>query len=158
LTLYPYVLLPTVAGLKSVDSAMEEAGQNLGSSPWRTFWTVTLPIVTPSVLSGALLVFIETLENFGVPFVLAEDKPILAVEAFNLFVGESAANPATAGVLGVLLVMATSLVLIIQRRYLGRRRFSTAARRSPPIIAVSPGLGRLASAYCWFVVFLALVP
>ena len=43
----------------------------------------------PSVLAGALLVFIETLENFGVPFVLAEDKPILAVEAFKLFVGET---------------------------------------------------------------------
>ena len=77
LTLYPYVLLPTVAGLKAIDASVEEAAQSLGSSRARTFWTVTLPIVIPSVLSGALLVFIETIENFGVPAVLAEDKPIL---------------------------------------------------------------------------------
>ena len=76
LTLYPYVLLPTLAGLKAIDVSVEEASQNLGASRWRAFWTVSLPLVIPSVLAGALLVFIETLENFGVPFVLAEDKPI----------------------------------------------------------------------------------
>jgi iron(III) transport system permease protein len=158
LTLYPYVLLPVIAGLKSVDSSMEEAGQNLGSSPWRTFWTVTFPIVVPSILSGALLVFIETLENFGVPFVLAEDKPILAVEAFKLFVGESGGNPASAGVLGVLLVLSTAMVLIIQRRYLARRRFATAARRTPPLLAPSKPVVTAASVCCWAVVLLALVP
>ena len=57
------------------------------------------------MLAGALLVFIETLENFGVPFVLAEDMPIFAVEAFKLFIGETAPNPASAGVLGVLLIL-----------------------------------------------------
>ena len=58
-----------------------------------------LPIVMPAILAGALLVFIETLENFGVPFVLAEDMPIFAVEAFKLFIGETAPNPSSAGVL-----------------------------------------------------------
>ena len=50
LTLYPYVLLPTVAALKAIDISVEEAAQSLGSSPARTFRTVTLPIVIPSVL------------------------------------------------------------------------------------------------------------
>ena len=53
---------------------INKLAQNLGSSLARTFWTVTLPIVVPSVLSGALLVFIETIENFGVPAVLAEAR------------------------------------------------------------------------------------
>src|SRR5690348_18030012 len=53
--------------------------------------------------------FIETLENFGVPIVLAEDKPILSVEAFKLFVGETDQNPSSAGVLGVLLIVSTAL-------------------------------------------------
>jgi iron(III) transport system permease protein len=158
LTLYPFVLLPTLAGLKAVDVSVEEASQNLGASRWRSFWTVTLPIVIPSVLSGALLVFIDTLENFGVPFVLAEDKPILAVEAYKLFVGETDTNPASAGVLGVLLVCTTALVIVIQRRYLGRRRFATGARRSPPLIEVGPGWRALATAYCWTVVLVSLVP
>ena len=158
LTLYPYVLLPTVAGLKALDISVEEASQNLGASRWRTFWKVIFPIVIPSILAGALLVFIETLENFGVPFVLAEDKPIMAVEAYKLFVGETDTNPASAGVLGVLLVLSTTLVVVIQRRYLGRRRFATGARRSPPLLEVGRGWRMLATAYCWGVVLASLVP
>ena len=59
LTLYPYVLLPTITGLKAIDVSVEEASRNLGASRWRGFWTVTLPIVLPSVLSGALCAWIS---------------------------------------------------------------------------------------------------
>jgi iron(III) transport system permease protein len=158
LTLYPYVLLPTMAGFKAVDVSVEEAARSLGSSPRRTLWTVTLPIVIPSILAGGLLVFIETLENFGVPFVLAEDMPIFAVEAFKLFIGETAPNPSSAGVLGVLLILTTAAVLLVQRRYLSARRFATGARAAPPILQVGPGLRIMAAVYCWIVVLLALVP
>ena len=158
LTLFPFVVFPTLAAFKAVDVSVEEAGQNLGSSRWRTFWTVTVPIVMPAVLAGALLVFIEAIESFGVPFVLAEDKPILAVEAYKLFVGELGGNPASAGVLGVILIVCTALALLLQRYYLGKRRFSTTARRTPPELVVAPWLRRLAAAYSWGIVLLALVP
>ncbi len=158
LTLYPYVLLPSIAGLKAIDVSVEEASRNLGASRWRSLLTVTLPIVIPSVLSGALLVFIETLENFGVPIVLAEDMPILSIEAFKLFVGEVDQNPASAGVLGVVLITCTAVLLLVQRRYLSRRRFATGARRSPPLIPAGQGLRLGATLYCWAVVILSLVP
>lgn len=158
LTLYPYVLLPTVAALKAIDVSVEEAAQSLGSSPARTFRTITLPIVIPSVLSGALLVLIETLENFGVPAVLAEDMPILSVETYKLFIGETAANPSAAGVLGVLLIVLTASVLIIQRRYLASRRFATGTRVAPPLIRIGTGWRIAATTYSWAVVLLALVP
>ena len=158
LTLYPYVLLPTVAAFKAVDVSMEEAAQGLGSSPARTVRTVILPIVLPAILAGALLVFIETLENFGVPFVLAEDLPIFAVEAFKLFIGETAPNPASAGVLATLLILTTVLVLLVQRHFLSSRRFATNARQAPPILKIGPAFRILATVYCWTVVLLALVP
>jgi iron(III) transport system permease protein len=158
LTLFPFVVFPTLAAFKAVDVSVEEAGQSLGASRWRTFWTVTVPIVMPAVLAGGLLVFIDAIESFGVPFVLAEDEPVLAVEAYKLFVGELGGNPASAGVLGVLLIGCTAAALLAQRYYLGRRRFSTAARRSPPELVVATWLRRVAAAYCWGVVLLALVP
>lgn len=158
LTLYPYVLLPTIAAFKAVDVSMEEAAQSLGSSPGRTVWTVTLPIVLPAILAGGLLVFIETLENFGVPFVLAEDMPIFAVEAFKLFIGETAPNPSSAGVLGVLLILTTTVVLLVQRRFLASRRFATNARQATPLLEVGAGVRAIAAVYCWAVVILALVP
>jgi iron(III) transport system permease protein len=158
LTLYPYVLLPTLAGFKAIDASVEEAAQNLGSSRLRTIWTVTLPIVIPSILSGALLVFIETIENFGVPVVLAEDKPILAVEAYKLFIGETATNPSAASVLGTLLIFLTATVLIIQRRYLANRHFATRASLATPTIKVQRSWRIIGVVYCWAVVLLALIP
>jgi len=158
LTLYPYVVLPAVAAFKSIDASVEEAAQNLGAPRGRTLRTVILPLALPSILAGGLLVFIEALENFGVPFVLAEDTPILAVEAFKLFVGETADNPASAGVLGVLLIACTVIALLAQRAALARRRYATMARRPAPLLAVSPSLRRLAGIYCWALVGAALVP
>ncbi len=158
LTLYPYVLLPTIAAFKAVDVSMEEAAQNLGSSPGRTIRTVILPIVLPAILAGALLVFIETLENFGVPFVLAEDLPIFSVEAFKLFIGETATNPSSASVLASLLILTTALVLVIQRRFLASRRFATNARQVPPLLRVGRAARTAAGLYCWLIVLLALVP
>ena len=155
---FPFVLIPVVAALKAVDVSVEEAGLNLGGTRWRTFRTVTFPIVIPSVLSGALLVFIETIESFGVPVVLAEDMPILAVETYKLFAGELGGNPASAGVLGVLLVVCTTAALLLQRGYLARRRFATGARTAPPEIRTGRGLRWLAAAFCWGVVLVALVP
>src|SRR5262249_55097625 len=116
--------------------SVEEAAQNLGAPRARTLRTVILPLAMPSILAGGLLVFIEALENFGVPFVLAEDKPILAVEAFKLFVGETADNPAAAGVLGMLLIACTVVALLAQRALLARRRYATMARRPAPLLAL----------------------
>ncbi|MBM3599256.1 MAG: iron ABC transporter permease [Alphaproteobacteria bacterium] len=155
---FPYVLLPTLAAFKAVDVSIEEAGQNLGASRWRTFRLVTLPVVMPAVLAGGLLVFMETLENFGVPFVLAEDMPILAVQAYKLFIGEMGANPASAGVMGVLLIACTSGALLLQRYYLARRRFATGARGAPPLLSVGRGWRMASAVFCWGVVLLALVP
>jgi len=89
------VLLPTVAAFQGRSMCRWRGGAGLGSSPGRTVRTVILPIVLPAILAGALLVFIETLENFGVPFVLAEDLPIFAVEAFKLFHRRNRAHPAS---------------------------------------------------------------
>jgi len=158
MTLYPYVLLPTVAGFRAIDISIEEAGRNLGASRGYVFRTVLLPVVMPAVLAGALLVFIEALENFGVPSVLAEDKPFLAVDIFTLFAGESDSNPAAAGALSVMLVAITAVVLLVQRHYLARRRFATGARRTPPSIPLSRAWRLAATVFSWGIVLLSVMP
>jgi iron(III) transport system permease protein len=158
LTLYPYVLMPAIAGFKAIDISIEEAARNLGASRLHAFRTVLLPVAMPAVLAGALLVFIEALENFGVPVVLAEDRPFLAVDIFKLFAGEADNNPAAAGALSVLLIAGTALVLLVQRRYLNKRSFTTNARSVPPPLPLSPGWRAVATAFSWGIVILSLLP
>src|SRR3546814_693872 len=125
---FPFVLIPVVAALKAVDVSVEEAGLNLGGTRWRTFRTVIFPIVIPSVLSGALLVFIETIESFALPVVLAEDMPTLAVEIYKLFGGVVGGNPASARVPGVPPVVCTRPARLLQRGFREPARFPTRAR------------------------------
>jgi iron(III) transport system permease protein len=158
LTLYPYVLMPAIAGFMAIDISIEEAARNLGGSRLHAFRTVLLPVAMPAVLAGALLVFIEALENFGVPVVLAEDRPFLAVDIFKLFAGEADNNPAAAGALSVLLIACTAVVLLVQRRYLNKRRFATNARSAPPPLPLSPGWRLLAAIFSWGIVVLSLLP
>jgi iron(III) transport system permease protein len=158
LTLYPYVLMPAIAGFRAIDVSIEEAARNLGGSRLYAFRTVLLPVAMPAVLAGALLVFIEALENFGVPVVLAEDRPFLAVDIFKLFAGEADNNPAAAGALSVLLIACTAIALLVQRRYLNKRRFATNTRTAPPPLPLSPGWRALATAFSWGIVILSLLP
>jgi iron(III) transport system permease protein len=158
LTLYPYVLLPSIAGFRAIDISIEEAARNLGGSRLHAFRTVLLPVAIPAVLAGALLVFIEALENFGVPVVLAEDRPFLAVDIFKLFAGEADNNPAAAGALSVLLIAGTAIALVIQRRYLSRRRFATNVLAAPPPLPLSAGWRAVATVFSWGIVALSLLP
>ena len=158
LTLYPYVVLPVMAGFQAIDASMEEAACNLGGSRPYVIRTVLLPIVMPAILAGGLLVFIEALENFGVPAVLAEDRPFLAVDIFKLFAGESDASPAAAGALSVLLIACTALALLVQRHYLGKRRFATGARSAPAKLPLTPGLRLAATVLSWGIVITSLLP
>jgi ABC-type spermidine/putrescine transport system permease subunit II len=54
----PYVIINVVAGLVSVDRRLEMAAMSLGAGPLTTFFTVTLPLILPSVLAGGLFAFI----------------------------------------------------------------------------------------------------
>jgi len=63
-----YVTLVVRARLMLLDPALEEAARDLGADHWRTFWEVTLPLTWPGVVSGALLAFSLSLDDFVVTF------------------------------------------------------------------------------------------
>ena len=59
-----FVAITVRARLAGFDRALEEAAQDLGATPWTTFYTVTLPLIFPGVLAGALLAFALSLDDF----------------------------------------------------------------------------------------------
>ncbi len=60
----PILFRSTASGLESVDPSLEEAAMTLGSTGWRIFKKITLPLLFSSIVSGALLVFINSLGEF----------------------------------------------------------------------------------------------
>jgi molybdate transport system permease protein len=71
----PFAVQPLVAGFASVDRAYMEAAAGLGASPWRTFWSVVLPLTRGSLLTSAVLTFSHTVGEFGVVLMLGGNIP-----------------------------------------------------------------------------------
>jgi putative spermidine/putrescine transport system permease protein len=61
---FPYCVLTLYPQLSRLDPELTEAAQTMGASPWRTFWTVVVPITRPIVVAGFLLVFVFTLGSY----------------------------------------------------------------------------------------------
>ena len=67
----PLVVRSFAAALSGVDTRLEVAARGLGSGPWRTFFTVTLPLAYRGVIAGGLLGFVRALSEFGATIVVA---------------------------------------------------------------------------------------
>ena len=59
----PYILMEVKARLVGMDKSLEEAAMDLGASPMRTFFDITLPLIMPAVFSGALLAFAMSMDD-----------------------------------------------------------------------------------------------
>lgn len=63
-----YVFVSVLARLRQMDPRLEDAARDLGASDGQTFWWVTLPVIMPAVVSGTLLAFIISFDDFLVSF------------------------------------------------------------------------------------------
>ena len=70
----PLFVLPAYAALERLDWRVQDAASDLGASPSRTMWQVTLPLATPGLTTGALLVFIPMLGEYVIPQILGGGK------------------------------------------------------------------------------------
>ncbi len=156
--LYPYVFLMTLSGFNSVDESIEEAGQSLGTGPVKTFVKVSMPLVLPSILSGTLLVFMTAIENFGVPMIIGEQRPFLAVQAYMEFTSEVGQHPGMCYAISVILMVVTLSSLLAQRYYLRKRNFIQSARGRPLVKELKGYKRALATGYCFGVVLTPLIP
>ncbi|GHF58867.1 ABC transporter permease [Seohaeicola zhoushanensis] len=113
----PFLILPVYGAMRSIDRDYLKAASNLGASPTRAFWTVFVPLTTPGLFAGALMVFVLCLGFYVTPAVLGGGRVILVsmkiVSNIELFVNWGAASA-----LGVVLLGITVLILWAASRFL----------------------------------------
>jgi iron(III) transport system permease protein len=158
LQFFPFVFLMVASAMNSVDRSLEEAARNLGATPWRVFRTITLPVITPSIAAGGLIVFCMSIENFGVPTIIGGDFKVLAEQAYSEFISEMGGNPSMAGSLSTVLVFITLSLTIVQKFWVERKSYAMSALRPPEIHKLPPALTALAWLFCAGLVFLSLAP
>lgn len=80
----PYVILNVMPKLQQMDRSLEEAAMDLGCTPVQSFFKVTLPEIMPGVISGAIMAFTMSLDDFVISyFVTGLDFITLPVEIYN---------------------------------------------------------------------------
>ncbi len=98
----PYVVRSASAGLQQVSTSLEEAAQNLGASPLRALWRVTLPLVAPNLVAGGLLAFSFSMLEVSDSMVLAEQTIYYPItKAIYSLIGSLGNGPSLAAALGV---------------------------------------------------------
>ena len=139
---YPYVFLPVSAALASLDPAQADAARSLGAKPLRVFTGVTLRQLRPSIATGALLVALYALSDFGAVSLMRFTAFTRAI--YLSYQGGFDRTPAA--IYGCLLVAITVVLVVAESRARGRARYyatgSGTTRRAP---LVSLGAGRWAA-------------
>ena len=70
----PFMIYPIYNTLLKMDKSYAEAAEDLGATPWKVFWKVTVPLSMPGVMSGVLMVFMPTVSTFAISEFLTNNK------------------------------------------------------------------------------------
>jgi iron(III) transport system permease protein len=122
----PLVYLFVVGSLRRMDPSLEDSARTTGAGLLRTTMTVTLPLVAPGILSGAIIVFVTSAGEFGVPFKLSAPYgwETLTTQIFSKAVGDDA-NIYLGAAMSMALGLITAFLIYVQQRYIAPRSFTT---------------------------------
>ena len=156
--LFPYVYLYTSGAMGSIDSSLEEAAENLGSSKLRRLFTVTIPVIIPSIAAGAIMVFMTSLADFGTPMLLGEGYMVLPVLVYNEYMSEIGGNAYLASALSVIVVLCSTTVLLVQKHLVSKKNYVMTAMRPPQEIQLRGVKRFLATFPVALVTFIGILP
>lgn len=129
----PMIYLYCSSSLRLADSALEDAARSAGAGPLRTIFSVSLPMLRPAIVYGALLTFVGSIEMLSIPLVFG--SPV-RIEVFTTFLYREGIGPTTPdyGMLGAaatLMLLTMTVLIALQGWLLGRsRRFVSVRGRA----------------------------
>ncbi len=153
LTMYPYFYLSVSAGLAGSDASLEEAAMNLGAHRATMWRTVLLPMLTPAIVSGALLTFMVSMASFTAPQFYNVNTLTMRIVA-----SKTSGDYELAAAQSVVLSVVSISFLLLMRWYQNRRMTRSASKGTPQALKVVQGaLPRTLAAVGSLLVVLILV-
>ena len=137
---FPFVYLLAASAFESVDASMEESAQILGAGRWKTAATVTVPLVAPAVLSGALIAFVNAIALFGSQAIIGLPGRVFTLPTRIYALFDYPPQYGLASALSLVFVAITVAALFLQRRYLTRRSYVTVGGKGsrPQLVDLGP--------------------
>ncbi len=148
---FPHAFIIISTALAISDARLYEAAVSLRASPWRTFWTVTIPGARYGLISAAFVVFNLVITDFGLPKVIGGQFNVLAVDIYKQVIGQQ--NFEMGAVVSVVLVIPAILAFAIDRLVQSKQVALLSARSVPFHPTPNPKTDRIFLIYCTLVAF-----
>ena len=163
LTFFPVAYLVLAGLLRQIDPAMEEAARNMGASRGHIFRTIILPLVRPGIANAFLLVFIQSVADFGNAMVIGGNYTTLAAQIYMQSMGNYDMKGGTA--LATVLLSVSVLMFVAQKYWVGDKSYVTVTGKpsrerelvSDPLPLILVGVPCLAVSL-FILVLYALIP
>jgi iron(III) transport system permease protein len=149
---FPYVFVLVANALDRTPSELEDASSILGGSTWVTARRVTIPLVLPALLAGALVAFLQAMTLFGSPAILALPAGFhtMTTKIWSLF--QYPPKPELAAAASLPLLILTVMLLRAENMILGRRSYAVlGGKNSEPRLIRLGYLRWVALAFCFIV-------
>ncbi len=146
----PHALMILVTALGTADARLYESAEALGASPWRVFFTVTLPGVKYGIIITALVVFSLVITDFGIPIVMGHGFNVLATDVYKQVVGQQ--HFEMGATVGMLLLVPAVLAFIAERLVQRRQTALLTARAVPFVPKPKPLTDWLLFVFCAIIV------
>ena len=158
ITFFPVAYITLRGVLESISPTLEDAALDLGGSGWRVFTKVTFPLAIPGIASAMLVLFVETLADFGNPLILAGSQfPILSVQAYLEITGMYDLPKGAA--LALILLIPSITAFFLQKYWVSKKQYVTITGKptqSNPKI-VSPAVKWILFSVCVFFTIIILL-
>ncbi|WP_433989299.1 hypothetical protein SuNHUV7_37570 (plasmid) [Pseudoseohaeicola sp. NH-UV-7] len=126
---FPHAFLIISTALAISDARLYEAAVSLRATPWRTFWTVTIPGARYGLVSAAFVVFNLVITDFGLPKVIGGQFNVLAVDIYKQVIGQQ--NFEMGAVVSVVLVIPAIVAFSVDRLVQSKQVALLSARSVP---------------------------
>lgn len=156
--LFPLVFLYITGAMSKMDNSLMEASVSMGITGLKRFFKVIVPLIMPSILASGLLVFIRALSDFGTPLLLGEGYRTFPVTLYNEFVGEVSQNKGFASAIGIVAIVITCVIYIIQNIATAKTSFAMSALNPVPKKKPKGIAGVLVHLYIYIVTGISILP
>lgn len=158
LQLYSLVYMFVSGAFKNMDASLIEACESLGCSWVRKIFKVVLPLILPTLLSGALMVFMRSFADYGTPMLIGENYNTLPVIVYKEFLSEIGSSDGMAAAISIVAIVITTAFFLVQKYIANRKVFSMSALHPMEAKKLHGVKNVLAHLYCYLLVGAAIMP
>ena len=159
LKLYPFIYIYVKGALQKIDVSLIEAAESMGCRQVRKVFTVVLPLILPTLLAGALLVFMNAIADFGTPMVIGEGLNSLATMVYTEYINEIGGNANFSAAIAVVMILITLILFVAQNVVVNKLSFTMSSLKPMKPKDFPKGIGGvLAHIAAYVIVLLSMVP